>query len=172
MKGDNLIGQLRETVLVQWNARTEQERRFLAVGAAVVVLALVYAVFIGPALDGRAALRRTLPDLRQQAAKLQGLAAEASDLAHQSAPQVTPMSQESLTASLAARGLKPESATMTGEYARLQFKGASFASLVTWLDAQRREARILVQEASFTAQGEAGQVDAALTLRQVQGGPQ
>jgi general secretion pathway protein M len=172
MKGDNLIGQLKETVLVQWNARTEQERKFLATGAAVVLLAIVYAIFIGPAITGRAALRRSLPELRQQAARLQGLAAEASQLAHQATPQVTPMSQDSLTASLAARGLKADSVTMTGEYARLQFKGASFAGLVTWLDAQRREARILAQEASFTAQGEAGQVDAALTLRQVQGAAQ
>jgi general secretion pathway protein M len=40
---------------------------------------------------------------------------------------------------------------------------------VSWLDAQRRESRIAVQEGSFTAQDPQGQVDANLTLRQDNG---
>ena len=42
----------------------------------------------------------------------------------------------------------------------------AFANLVGWLDTQRRESRIAVQEAAITQQGAPGQVDATLTLRQ------
>ena len=44
----------------------------------------------------------------------------------------------------------------------------SFPGLVDWLDALRRDSRINVQDASFTAQNTAGQVDATLTLHQGQ----
>ena len=78
-------------------------------------------------------------------------------------PSVAPMSSEALNASMAQRGLKAGSLTMTGEYAKIQFNGVSFANLVSWLDAQRRENRVQVQDATFAA---VGQVDATLTLRQ------
>ncbi len=55
---------------------------------------------------------------------------------------------------------------MTGDYAKLQLKDVSFANLVTWLDAQRRESRIGVQDATVTAVNDAGQVDAVLTMHQ------
>ncbi|MCA1245572.1 type II secretion system protein GspM [Massilia sp. MS-15] len=157
---------LRERALAWWLARTDQERKFLAVGGAIALVALVYALLLAPAIEGRDRLRRSLPELRQQAAQLQTLAAEASALAANPAPQVPPMTAEALNASMAQYSLKAGSLTMTGEYAKLQFNGVSFANLVTWLDAQRRENRVQVQDAAFTALGAAGQVDATLTLRQ------
>ncbi|TFW22153.1 type II secretion system protein M [Massilia arenosa] len=172
MTGDSLFSHLKEGVLVYWNARTEQERKFLTVGGAVVALAVLYSLFIGPAVDGRAALRKQLPQLRQQAAQLQGMAAEAAELARQPVPQVTPMSRDSLTASMTTRGLKAESIILTGEFAKIQFKGMPFAAIVTWLDAQRREARVMVQDVNLVAAGDAGQVDGTLTLRQNAGGGQ
>lgn len=170
MKGENVVGQLKEGVLVYWNARTTQERRFLAVGGAVVLLALVYSLFIGPAVEGRANLKQALPELRQQAAQLQAMAAEVQTVASGGVPQVVPMTQDSLTASLAARSIKPESITMTGEFAKVQVKEVAFANLVTWLDEQRRESRIMVQDIDLSAQGQAGQVGGTLTLRQNSGG--
>jgi general secretion pathway protein M len=147
-------------------SRTDQERKFLAVGGGVVLVSLVYALLLAPALEGRDTLRRSLPELRQQAAQLQTLAAEASTLAANPAPQVPPMTSDALNASMAQRGLKAGSITMTGEYAKVQFNGVSFANLVAWLDAQRRENRVQVQDATFTALAAVGQVDATLTLRQ------
>lgn len=166
MSAASNIAQAKERLAVLWLARTEQERKFLAVGAAVAALALVYALFIGPALAGRAQLTKDLPQLRQQAAQLRAMALEAAELAGQPVLQVTPMTRESLSASLAARSINPQSLAMTGEYARLQLTGVSFANLVSWLDAQRREHRIALQDAAFTAQSPAGQVDATLTLHQ------
>ncbi|MFC0251015.1 type II secretion system protein GspM [Massilia consociata] len=163
------FGALRERALAYWLARTDQERKFLTIGGIVVLVSLVYALLLAPALEGREQLRRSLPELRQQAAQLQTLAAEAQTLAANPAPTPAPMTREGLTASMAQRGLTPGSLTMTGEYAKVQFNGVSFANLVSWLDMQRRENRIQVQDAAFTAQAAVGQVDATLTLHQTIG---
>ena len=169
MKATQSIGRFKERLAVYWLARTEQERKYLTVGGAVVLATLVFMIFIDPALTGRTELRQKLPELRQQAAELQALALEASQLAARPVPQPVPMTRESLTAGLAARSLTPASLTMTGEYAKLQLTNVSFANLVMWLDAQRRENRISVQDMTATAQGAAGQVDASLTLHQGSG---
>ncbi|SFB76960.1 type II secretion system protein GspM [Massilia yuzhufengensis] len=160
------LGALRERAQTWWLGRTEQERKFLAVGAGIVVVSLVYALLLAPAVEGRDNLRRALPQLRQQAAQLQTMAAEAQALSATPAPSAPPMTREALVASMAQRSLVAGSITMTGEYAKAQFNGVSFANLVSWLDAQRRENRIQVQDAAFTALPAVGQVDATLTLRQ------
>lgn len=160
------ISGLRERATAYWLARTAQERKFLLVGGAVVALAIFYLVLLEPALNGRDQLRRSLPELRQQAAQLQALAAEAQAVAAQPAPAVAPVTSESLTASMGARGLKASSLSVSGEYTKVQLSNVSFANLMSWLDAQRRESRITVQDAQFSAQTALGQVDATLTLRQ------
>ncbi|WP_229425303.1 MULTISPECIES: type II secretion system protein GspM [unclassified Massilia] len=143
----NIFGGTRERATAYWIARSEQERRYLGVGFGVVLLALVYMGLIEPAVEGRAQLQRSLPELRQQAAQLAGMAQVARGLAGQQPVPVTPMTEASLKASLGARSITPASLTLTGEYARLQVNGVSFANLVAWLDAQRRENRIAVRKA-------------------------
>jgi general secretion pathway protein M len=160
------VAQLRERLAVAWLARTEQERTFLTIGGAVAAALLVYALAIAPAVSGRAALEKALPQLRQDAAQMRAMAAEAGELARQPAQQVQPITRDSVAASLAAVSITPVSLTVSGETARMQLTGVSFANLVGWLDAQRREARLGVQEAAITAKEPAGQVDATLTLRQ------
>jgi general secretion pathway protein M len=166
MTAAETIGQVRARALAYWVARSEQEQRTLSIGAGILLLALAYLVLLAPALEGRAALRAQLPQLRQQAAQLRVLADEARSLAAQPAAPVAPMSRESLQQSLSARGINPASLAMTGEYAKLQLNNVSFANLMAWLDAQRRESRITVNDAAVTALPTAGQVDASLTLRQ------
>ncbi len=160
-----------QAVQAFWAERTQQERKLLCVGAVVAGLALVYAVFFAPAWTGRIALQKSLPELRQNAAQLQSLAREAGELARQAPVQVAPMGRDSLDASLKARGLAPQSLSLTGEYARVQLNGVPFASVMLWLDGLRREGRVAVQEAKITAQvqGKAGLVDASLTLHQSAG---
>lgn len=166
MNAASSIAQWKERLALAWLARTEQERKYLAVGGALAALALVYALFVAPALAGKAQLEKDLPLLRTQNAQLRAMALEAGELARQPVVQVTPMTRESLTASLAALSITPQSVTITGEFARLQLSGVSFANLVAWLDAQRRENRIAAQESTVTALAAPGQVDATLTLRQ------
>ena len=157
---------LRERVALYWNVRTEQERAFLGAGAAILLATLVYVILIAPAVSGRATQGRALPELRQQAAQMQAMAQEAAQLAGQRVSATMPMTRESLTASLTARSITPLSLTMTGDYAKLDLKDVPFAGLLAWLDVQRREQRILVLEATLSAQTNAGLVDAQLTLRQ------
>jgi general secretion pathway protein M len=166
------IAQYRERFKALWLARTEQERRFLSIGGAVVLLALLYLILVDPAVEGRAQLRRSLPQLRQQAAELQAMAQEAAKLAAAPATQATPLTREAVNTGLSGRGLTPQSLSMTGEYIKLQLNNVSFANLATWLDEQRRANRVLVQDAVVTALPVAGQVDATLTLRQNTGAAQ
>lgn len=158
--------QYRDGAAAFWQARTEQERRFLGVGGVLLGVLLVYGVLIAPALSGRAQLQKDLPVLRQQAAELQALALQAGELKAQ--PKITPppMTHDSLADSLKANGLNAQSVAMTGEYAKLQLKGVPFSGLIAWLDTLRRDGRIDVLDAVITAQDTAGMVDATLTLHQ------
>jgi general secretion pathway protein M len=160
---------LKSQLALAWMARTEQERKFLTIGGAAVLGALVYILFISPAVTGRAQLEKSLPQLRQDAAQLRSMAIEAGELSRQPPAAGAPMSREGLTASLTLLGLTAQSVTMTGEFAKVQFSAVPFASLVTWLDGQRRDGRISVQDANISAQGEGGKVDATVTLRQEPG---
>jgi general secretion pathway protein M len=166
------VAQYRGRFAAFWLARTQQERRFLTAGGAVVLAALLYMILVEPAVDGRAQLRRTLPLLRQQAAELQAMAQEARTLAQAPASQIPTLSRDAVDASLRGRGLTPQSLSTTGEYTKLQLNNVPFAGLAAWLDEQRHGNRLLVQDAVITALPAAGQVDAALTLRQNTGAPQ
>ncbi|MDB5962049.1 MAG: ral secretion pathway protein GspM, partial [Massilia sp.] len=73
----NGFRKMQSQLAVGWIARTEQERKFLVIGAGVVVGALVYLLFISPAVTGRAQLEKSLPQLRQDAAQLRSMALEA-----------------------------------------------------------------------------------------------
>lgn len=166
MKAVTVVSQLKDQLALYWLARTEQERKYLAAGGVAVVATLVYMLFMAPALAGREKLRAQLPQLREESAKMQALAQEAGELARQPAPQVAPMSRESLTASLASRSITPASLVVSGDFAKVQLNGVSFAAMYGWLDAQRRENRIVAEDVGVTAGSPVGQVDAVLTLRQ------
>ena len=168
-RGRAVLAARQQAVQTFWSERTPQERKLLSIGAVVAGLALVYAVFFEPAWTGRSELQKSLPELRQNAAQLQALAREAGDLSRQAPVQVAPMTRASLEASLKARGLAPQSLSMTGEYARVQLNGVPFANVMLWLDGLRREGRIAVQEATITAQDKAGQVNATFSLHQSPG---
>ena len=168
---NKFLAQYRGRFTALWMARTEQERRFLGVGGAVVLAVLLYLILVAPAVEGRAALRRTLPQLRQQAAELQAMAQEARALAQAPNTEIPALSRDAVDASLRGRGLSPQSLSMNGEYIKLQLNNVAFAGLAAWLDEQRHANRVLVQDAVVTALPAAGQVDAALTLRQNTGAP-
>jgi general secretion pathway protein M len=166
------FAQYRERATALWLARTEQERRFLAAGGAVVLAALLYLLFVAPALEGRAQLRQKLPQLHQQEAELKAMAAQAATLAQTTETQVAPLTRDAISSSLSGRGLNPQSLSVEGEYIKLQLNNVAFANLAAWLDEQRRANRVLVQDAAVTALPAAGQVDASLTLRQNTGSAQ
>lgn len=156
----------RQSLLLFLAARDRRERYLLAGAAAVLVLGLVYALLIDPALGGRAQLRKSLPELRQQVAQLQALAQEAQAASGQAATPVTPVTRESIEASLERGGLKAQNLVLTGDFVKLQLSAAPFAAIANWLDGLRASARVAVSEASISALDEPGIVNATLTLRQ------
>lgn len=157
---------LQATAQAFWQERTEQERRMLTIGGVVVGLGLFYGVLIDPALEGRAKLRKDLPVQRQQAAELQALGRTAMEYKARTPIQPNRLSNDTLNASLAATGLKAQSLAITGDYVKLELKGAPFAAIATWLDTQRRTDAIAVQDANITATATPGMVDATFTLQQ------
>lgn len=152
-----------------WAARNPRERRILAIGAAAVLAALVYLLLIAPAQSGLARYRRSLPELRQQVAQLQGMAQEAVSLPQGEVAPPPPISRETVEASLARRGLKAQSVTIAGDTARLQLKDVSFTSLLDWIADSRGAAQMTVTEASLNAQSQPDIVSGSIALRQQRG---
>ena len=164
------IASWREAGDAFWRQREPRERNVLAVGAMVVVAALLYALLISPAIEGRRQLQSALPELRQQAAEMQTLAQQATQFAAASARAPAPVTTESIDASLRDRGLKPQAVAVEGDLVRLQLTAVSFAALLEWLESAQRTARLVVLDASIVAQQAPDSVNATLTLRQQKSG--
>jgi general secretion pathway protein M len=149
-----------------WNARAPRERRILAALGGVVLLALLYLLLIEPAVSGRQQLQKTLPALRSQVSQVQGMSRELSATKPASQANVQPATKESIEASLARVGLKPQSVTVSAELIRVQLNGVSFSALSAWIDQVAKALAISVTEASIVAQTQPDIVSATLTLRQ------
>lgn len=162
----------RDRFAVMWLSRTAQERKTLTIGAAILGVTFFYLTLLAPAIEGRAKLKAALPELKIQAAQLRTMADEARALASQTPQQVAPLSREAITSSLAARGLTPQSLSVTGSYAKFQLDNVAFANLMAWIDEQRRTSQLGVEEAQISAQTPLGQVNATLTMRQNNGAGQ
>lgn len=166
MNASALFGALKESFAVFWNARDARERTILSSALVALALLLIYAIFIAPALSGRAQLNKDLPALRQQAAELSAMARQASELANTAVPPASPVTQESVAASLTSRGMKAQSLAVTDDMVRIQLSAVSFSGLLDWIDEQQRTTRLTVIEANFIAQPQSDTVNANLTLKQ------
>ncbi len=165
-KGSTLFGELRESALMFWRQRNARERTMLVVGAAALVIYLLYLPLFALALNGRRHLNDELPKLRQKSAQMQALATQAAELKMAAAVQVEPVSQESIAASLSSHGLKPKSLTVSDGLVRLQLDPVSFAGLLDWLNEQQKASHLTVVEANFIASAQLDMVNATLTLKQ------
>lgn len=166
MSAPGIFSELQESASNFWMERNARERSMLTAAFAVIVLGLIYALLLGPAIDGRAQLEKSLPPLRQQAAEMQALSRQAAALANTGATPPATVTRESIDASLSRRGLKPQSVALTGDLVRLQMAPVSFAGLIDWLEEMRQTARLSVVEANIVAQAQADMVNVTLTLRQ------
>lgn len=165
MSARDTLNELQESAAAFWVARNAAERKLLAAGAALLTLGLIYAILFGPALSGRAQLEKSLPPLRQQAADMQAMAGQAATLAAVSAPAPVALTKESIEASLARKGLKPQTVALSGDLVRLQLPSVSFAGLLDWLDDMQKSAALSVLEANIAALAQVDTVSATLTLR-------
>lgn len=157
---------LKQSLSAFWSERNKREQNMLIAALAVIVLGLLYVLLIDPALSGRESLQKQLPALRQQAAQVQAMAKEAAALGSKTSAPPAPITREGIESSLTRRGLKPQSLSVTGDQARVQLSGVSFADTVQWLDEMNKTARVSVIEATINAQEQAGMVNATLALRQ------
>lgn len=149
-----------------WTARDARERAMLAAATVVAALGLTYALLIDPALSGRDRLNKSLPELRQQVAQLQALSQEAATYTATAAAPMAAISVESIKAALEAKGLKPQSVTLSGGLVKVQLTAVSFAGTLNWLDEMQKTARLSVADANIVAQDKPDTVNATLTLRQ------
>ena len=160
------LAHARQYVAAFWALRDARERKLLLVSAAVIAAALYYLLLIAPALAGREQLTKNLPSLRAQVAQLQALSGEAAGLAEKTGTSVAAMTKETLNASLAAHGLKAQSASVTGEVAQIQLAGVSFTRTLDWLLELQKTARVSVGDAKITPLTQPDQIDAIFTLHQ------
>ncbi|OFZ67904.1 MAG: general secretion pathway protein GspM [Betaproteobacteria bacterium RBG_16_56_24] len=166
MNLSGLINQYRQSFSAFLAARDARERALLSAAAVAVLLGLYYALLIGPALAGREHLNRNLPVLRQQAAQLQALSKEAAALSGKTAAPPIAMSKEIIEAALTRNGLKPQSVTLTGDFAKVQFAAVSFSGTLDWLEDMQRTAMLSVADANIVALTIPDTVDATISLRQ------
>lgn len=160
------LAHAQQYVAAFWALRDARERKLLLVSAAVIAAALYYLLLIAPALAGREQLAKNLPSLRAQVAQLQALSGEAAGLAEKTGTSVAAMTKETLNASLAAHGLKAQSASVTGEVAQIQLAGVSFTRTLDWLLELQKTARVSVGDAKITPLTQPDQIDAIFTLHQ------
>ena len=160
------LGLFKQSFWEFWAARNARERLMLTTATAVVMLSLIYALLIAPAVTGRAQANKNLPLLRQQVAQMQALAKEAATLAALPVLPAPALSREFIAASLTRKGLQAQSVMLSGAQIEVQLSSASFAATLAWLDEMQRSARLAVVEANFVALDLPDMVNAKLTLRQ------
>jgi general secretion pathway protein M len=163
------LNDLKQSLFSFWNERNKREQNMLAAAIAVVVIGLIYALLIDPAIAGRADLEKKLPAMRQQAAEVQALAKETAGLISTSTVAPPPVSKESIESSLTKKGLKPQSVSLSGDLAKVQLNGVSFSATADWLNEMQKTARLAVVDATVEAQSQLDTVNATFSLRQQRG---
>lgn len=160
------VGRYTQPLQDYWSVRNARERRLLSIAVAVIGLALIYLILIDPALEGRAQLNKSLPNLRQQVAQMQAMSREAASLSGQDTPAVEPVSRTNVEAALARSGLKAQNLTVNNETVIVQLSAVSFSQLLNWLQEMQKTAMTTVVESNIVAQNQPDSVNATLTLRQ------
>lgn len=154
--------------MLRWQALAARERAMLIAAAAVVGLALVWALAFEPAWSGRQKLAAELPVLRAKLARVESLAGEAAQLSNVAGSTASAQQlRAQLERSLATAGLstRVQSINVSGELVELRLKAVPFPALAFWLDAALRETRMRVVDASITREATgAGAVTARIAL--------
>lgn len=144
-----------------WLGLARRERKMVSATAALVAVALLYAVAIEPAWVVRARLARELPRLQEQLAELEGLREEARLLRQQGFGADTggPL-QASAQRSLARAGLAAE-LRAEGEHSFLvRAASVQAPAWFAWLEEFARETRVRIVRARLARTGPPGVVEA------------
>ncbi len=170
MAKSSFFSELQESAVTFWAVRNARERTILLVGGTVVLLGLLYMILFAPALKGRAQLNKSLPEQTQRVAQMRAMATQAADLKGAAAVPVDPVSQDTVSASLVAHGLKAKSLSVSDGVVRVQFDPVSFAGVFDWVNEQQKTTHLTVVEANFIGSAQIDIVNATLTLKQQHSG--
>jgi general secretion pathway protein M len=142
----------------RWLALAPRERYGLAIGLAIVAIALVWLVAIQPAWHTLRSAPAELDALEAQWQQMQRLAGESREL-RTAAPVPQAQSAAALRAATERLGAQAK-LSQAGERATLNLSGVSGAQLGAWLVEARSAARARVVEAQLTRgpQGYSGNV--------------
>ena len=156
-----------------WFANLEtREQVFVAVGAAFVVIALIYVLLWAPLDKNHRELASSVDNWQRSLAELGPLSALAGS-AEPSRPQVAVSNQQApiiiVDQTLRGRGLEQfrrRSQPTTSNGVRVEFESVAFDELVLWLGDLSDEYGMHVQAGSVSAVTQAGpgRVNASLTL--------
>jgi general secretion pathway protein M len=149
------------TLQARWRSVSPREQRLLQFGAAVIGLALLWWVALGPALKILKTADQQRGMLEAEWLQMQGLQAQAKAL--QSTPQLAVAdARRLLEASVAPLGAALQLAN-AGEQVRVTVKGLSPDALAQWLTSARQNARAVPSEANL-ARNPAGTWDGFLMM--------
>lgn len=144
---------LRQAADSAWQARAPRERRLLAVGAGVLLLALVWSTLLAPAwrVWREAPLQQATLDA--QTRHMQQLQAQARQL---QTPRRIEREQALRLLSTSAGSLLGAGAQLSpqGDSVRVSFKAASASGLAQWLAQAREQALALPQQAQLQRQSQ------------------
>ena len=149
-----------------WQQRNAKERRLLSMATVIVLLALIYWIFINPALTNKAKLEASIPQLRLQVSEMAVMSAQYAQIATAMTENIEPVSREVLEASLLRKGIKAQSMTASDDIVRVQISSVAYSVIMEWMLEMQKAARLTVEEAKLTALPEKGQVGVVLTMKQ------
>jgi general secretion pathway protein M len=157
-----------KAALTEWfEARAPREKRLIAVGGALLVVALIYNVLWAPAWDGRAKIAAEVPELEAQLADVRSQADEARRLKGAVAMGTTSglALRDALAASLAQAGISDPQLTVQGKGVQVDAKNAPFGAWMAWLDGVRHANHLRVVDAHATGTAQPGHATVSATLQ-------
>jgi general secretion pathway protein M len=164
------MSQLQQQIRDWLDARQPQERMFLLVGAAVVLLALIYFAALGPfyrAIDARAErvaqkkqdlawMRTASVEIRSQAANQAGAPAPTGE-------SLVVLLDRTARESGLGSAVTGQTPMGTGGM-RVELNGAPFDALVVWLGTLQQRYAVSTESASIARTDKPGLVNASLVL--------
>ena len=140
---------LQSTLQARWSAVAPREKAMLLAAGALIILALLWWLFISPALAVLRAADAQHRALDTQLQAMKGMQAQAQSL--QTRPKVSYDEASRMLATLVKKNLGPQAQiTMAGERATVTMKAVSPDALVAWLAQVRVDARALPLETRLT----------------------
>lgn len=152
-----------------WQQRNAKERRLLSVATVLVLLAVIYWMFINPAMSNKAKLEVSIPQLRLQVSEMAAMSTQYAQIATAMTENIEPISREVLDASLMRKGIKTQSLSASDDIVRLQISSVAYSVIMEWILEMQKAARLTVEDAKLTALPEKGQVAVVLTMKQQKG---